>query len=163
MIYILKHVVPLPALSRSSRAFCFSQITKLSLILSASIKVHTSCARAAAVSRSTCGRDGKNIIARINHGRTSGGVRMYLGLSGLDYTSSRWVLVGFPPILQRRYVWEFLVNAPRLFAFDTGERVESRFNRRRHSDRHGVNLMRYAPPSTSSCFYCALPLAHCSR
>lgn len=27
--------------------------------------------------------------------RSSSGVRMYLGLSGLDYTSSRWARVGF--------------------------------------------------------------------
>jgi len=137
---------------------------KLSFMLSASITVYCYV-----YTVYMCGRNIRaymwmieKILLRINHCRTSGGVRMYLGFSGLDYTSSRWVWIGFREFYNRD-TWEFLVNAPRLFAFDTGKRVESRFNRRRHSDRHGVNLTRYAPPSTSSCFYCTFALVRCSR
>lgn len=64
-------------------------------MLSASIKVRTPRVYVQPRYRDLRTDDGKNIIAGINHGRTSGGVRMYLGLSGLDYTSSRWALVGF--------------------------------------------------------------------
>lgn len=107
-----------------------------------------------------CGDDWKNIIARINHGRTSGGARMYLGLSGLDYTLSRWARVSFREFYNGDTCENFWSTRHGYLRSIPAERVESRFNRRRHSDRHGVNLTRYAPPSTSSCFYCMFPRAH---
>lgn len=66
-------------------------------MLSALITVHTPVyIRSAAISRLMCGRLEKYYCTdKKNHDRTSGVARMYLGLSGLDYTSSRWVLVGF--------------------------------------------------------------------